>query len=57
MENDYKVADISLAEFGRREISLAENVNLVLKLALQPLIWYQIHETLIILILLERLMK
>ena len=25
MENDYKVADISLAEFGRREISLAEN--------------------------------
>ena len=25
MENDYKVADINLAEFGRREISLAEN--------------------------------
>jgi len=25
MENDYKVADMSLAEFGRREISLAEN--------------------------------
>ena len=25
MENDYKVADIKLAEFGRREISLAEN--------------------------------
>ena len=25
MENDYKVADISLADFGRREISLAEN--------------------------------
>jgi len=25
MENDYKVADIGLAEFGRREISLAEN--------------------------------
>ena len=24
MENDYKVADINLAEFGRREISLAE---------------------------------
>ena len=23
--NDYKVADINLAEFGRREISLAEN--------------------------------
>ena len=25
MENDFKVADISLADFGRREISLAEN--------------------------------
>ena len=25
MENDYKVADMGLAEFGRREISLAEN--------------------------------
>ena len=25
MDNDYKVADINLAEFGRREISLAEN--------------------------------
>ena len=25
MENDYKVADMSLADFGRREISLAEN--------------------------------
>ena len=25
--NDYKVADINLAEFGRREISLAENEN------------------------------
>src|SRR5210317_1465544 len=25
MENDFKVADINLAEFGRREISLAEN--------------------------------
>jgi len=25
MENDYKVADIGLADFGRREISLAEN--------------------------------
>ena len=25
MKEDYKVADISLAEFGRREISLAEN--------------------------------
>ena len=25
MEHDYKVADMSLAEFGRREISLAEN--------------------------------
>jgi len=24
MDNDYKVADINLAEFGRREISLAE---------------------------------
>ena len=24
MENDYKVADISLADFGRKEISLAE---------------------------------
>ena len=23
-ENDYKVADISLADFGRKEISLAE---------------------------------
>jgi adenosylhomocysteinase len=25
MSNDYKVADIELADFGRREISLAEN--------------------------------
>ena len=25
MSNDYKVADIDLADFGRREISLAEN--------------------------------
>ena len=25
MSEDYKVADINLAEFGRREISLAEN--------------------------------
>ena len=25
MENDFKVADINLADFGRREISLAEN--------------------------------
>jgi adenosylhomocysteinase len=25
MENDYKVADMGLADFGRREISLAEN--------------------------------
>ena len=25
MDNDYRVADINLAEFGRREISLAEN--------------------------------
>ena len=25
MEIDYKVADIELADFGRREISLAEN--------------------------------
>ncbi|MGY8793274.1 MAG: adenosylhomocysteinase, partial [Gammaproteobacteria bacterium] len=25
MENDYKVADITQADFGRREISLAEN--------------------------------
>jgi len=25
MDNDFKVADISLADFGRREISLAEN--------------------------------
>ena len=25
MENDFKVADMSLADFGRREISLAEN--------------------------------
>ena len=25
MENDYKVADIDLANFGRKEISLAEN--------------------------------
>ena len=25
MSNDYKVADIKLADFGRREISLAEN--------------------------------
>ena len=25
MDYDYKVADINLAEFGRREISLAEN--------------------------------
>ena len=25
MEKDFKVADISLADFGRREISLAEN--------------------------------
>ena len=25
MKEDYKVADISLAEFGRREVSLAEN--------------------------------
>ena len=25
MENDYKVVDIDLADFGRKEISLAEN--------------------------------
>ncbi len=25
MENDYKVVDMDLAEFGRKEISLAEN--------------------------------
>ena len=25
MKEDYKVADITLAEFGRREVSLAEN--------------------------------
>ena len=25
MKKDYKVADITLAEFGRREVSLAEN--------------------------------
>ena len=25
MSNDYKVANIELADFGRREISLAEN--------------------------------
>ena len=25
MSEDYKVADINLAEYGRREISLAEN--------------------------------
>ena len=25
MKEDYKVADINLAEFGRREVSLAEN--------------------------------
>ena len=25
MSNDYKVADIGLSDFGRREISLAEN--------------------------------
>jgi adenosylhomocysteinase len=25
MEKDYKVADINLSEYGRREISLAEN--------------------------------
>ena len=30
MENDYKVADINLAEFGRREISLAENETFLL---------------------------
>jgi adenosylhomocysteinase len=25
LENDYKVADISLAEFGRKEIDIAEH--------------------------------
>ena len=25
MENDYKVVDMDLADFGRKEISLAEN--------------------------------
>ena len=27
MENDYKVADIKLAEFGRREISLLQKMK------------------------------
>ena len=30
MKEDYKVADINLAEFGRREVSLAENEMYVL---------------------------
>ena len=29
MKEDYKVADITLAEFGRREVSLAENLSLI----------------------------